>query len=212
MGANIEDLEGYTILDENNLKRQHLLSIQKSVIDFAPIIAAKNFMLMRAPPSRAFYLGDNPVSLHNSENFGFYGNIGLAVRGIEIYMPLSSELVLCALCPSVAERLKREWNEGEQERKREIGAALMSGKITISQAIHIRETIKPLSDKAELTIKNFETGGTIDGGVDQVDFINSLQTRYASRFVICKKANLSLAKRYNKEFPKFRAGVQIKTD
>lgn len=167
---------------------------------------------MRAPRSRAFYIGDNPVVLHNSEDHRPYGNLGLAVRGIEIYMPLSSDLVLCAMCPTIVDRLRQEWNDGVVQRQKETVAAITSGKITIADAIAMKKSMKPFNDNAELTIKQFESGGTIDGGVDQVDFINSLQAMYASRFVICKKANLSLARRHNKEFPKFRTGMQFRTN
>jgi len=46
---------------------------------------------------RSFYLGDNPVlALNNTRDFGPYGNIGLAVPGIEIYLPLTSDLL--AVC------------------------------------------------------------------------------------------------------------------
>ncbi|WBY09723.1 DUF4238 domain-containing protein [Sphingomonas sp. 7/4-4] len=211
MGGKVEDIEGYEPATEENIKKRHLLNMRGFIEEFTPLIAAKNFMLMRAHPSRAFYIGDHPVVLHNAEDHGPYGNLGLGVHGIEIYMPLSSNLVLCAMCPSVAARLRKEWNDGVSERQKEMVAAITSGKITISDAIRIRESLRPLNDKAEIAINQFEAGGTIDGGVDQVDFINSLQAMYASRFVICKKANLALAKRHNEEFPKFRSGVLMQT-
>jgi hypothetical protein len=45
-------------------------------------------MHARAPDS--LYISDNPITLFNQKNFGFYGNLGLRCPGIEIYLPLSS--------------------------------------------------------------------------------------------------------------------------
>lgn len=209
MGGDIKDIAGYEELTEDNLKKHHLLTLRQTVAEFAPIIAAKNFLLMRAPKGRSFYLGDNPVVMHNAEEHGFYGNIGLAVRGIEIYLPLSSKLVLCALCPSIAAKLRSEWESSQKVGQLDLIRAASAGKITISDVMKIRDQMRPVNDHAELLIKKFEEGGTIDGKEDQVDFINSLQTMHASRFVICKKGDLSLAKRHNAEFPKFRSGIRL---
>lgn len=209
MGANIKEIDGYEEPTEDNLKKQHLLTLPETVSKFAPIIAAKNFLLMRAPRGRSFYLGDNPVVMHNAEDHGFYGNIGLAVRGIEIYLPLSSKLVLCAMCPSVAGKLRSEWESSQRDSQLDLIRAASAGKITIGDLGKIRDQMRSVNDHAELLIKKFEEGGTIDGTEDQVDFINSLQTMHASRFVICRKGDLSLAKRHNAEFPKFRSGIRL---
>ncbi|WP_170445708.1 DUF4238 domain-containing protein [Ruegeria arenilitoris] len=82
-GGKMEDVKGYEPLTEDTLKKQHLGFIKESLENFASLIADKDFFLMEPPEGRSFYLGDNPVCLHNSsEQKGPYGNIGLAVRGI----------------------------------------------------------------------------------------------------------------------------------
>ena len=45
------------------------------------------------------YISDNPLVMHNQKDFGPYGNIGLAVPGIEIYYPLSPNTILAYMCP-----------------------------------------------------------------------------------------------------------------
>jgi hypothetical protein len=67
---------------------------------FAEHFATKAWVLLSTQPTHPFVLGDNPVALHNSRSFVIGGNLGLAVPGIEIYLPLSPERVLCFLCPS----------------------------------------------------------------------------------------------------------------
>ncbi|MDV5280161.1 DUF4238 domain-containing protein [Leclercia adecarboxylata] len=47
----------------------------------------KDWYLLETSPERPFYVSDNPVVLKNSNDFGPYGNLGLAVRGIQIYLP-----------------------------------------------------------------------------------------------------------------------------
>lgn len=68
----------------------------------------KDWYLLETRPEHPFYVSDNPVVLKNSNDFGPYGNIGLAVRGIEIYLPLSSTLMLAMYCPSIREEKVRQ--------------------------------------------------------------------------------------------------------
>ena len=58
-----------------------------SLHEFPHHFATKHWFLMQAAEGKCFYIGDNPIVLHNSLDFGPYGNIGLAVPGIEIYYP-----------------------------------------------------------------------------------------------------------------------------
>jgi hypothetical protein len=44
------------------------------------------------------------VVLQNNNDFAPYGNLGLAVRGIE-HLPLSSTLMLALYCPSIREEM-----------------------------------------------------------------------------------------------------------
>nr|QWP89203.1 hypothetical protein IHCLGBEB_00006 [Escherichia coli] len=78
---------------------------QVSHIDLLP----KKDWYLETRPERPFTcIGDNPVVLKNSNDFGPYGNLGLAVRGIQIYLPLSSTLMLAMYCPSIREQMVRQ--------------------------------------------------------------------------------------------------------
>ena len=68
------------------IKLQALGFMLRSAHKFAPVIAAKRLVLF-ADPGGNFIIGDSPVVLHSDRNFGPYGNIGLAVPGIQIYLP-----------------------------------------------------------------------------------------------------------------------------
>lgn len=45
------------------------------------------------------FVSDSPVCLHNSLNRGPFGNLGIMSEGIEVYMPLSSQVCLGIFCP-----------------------------------------------------------------------------------------------------------------
>lgn len=210
IGGRVEDLEGYEEPTENNIKKRHLLSLRKSLPEFGPIIAMKHFVLFKAPQGRFFYIGDNPVVMHNDEDFGPYGNIGLAVKGIQIYMPLSARLAIGALCPSVLIKMNDELARARAERQAMVVQAVSSGKVTVSDVIRLREQIRPLDEQSDLIVQQFAAGGPVECTADVMDFMNSLQTMYARRFVICKQSHLQLARRHNAEFPSFRKGMRIR--
>jgi Protein of unknown function (DUF4238) len=206
MGGSIEDMEGYEPPTENNLSKNHILQMREAVSEFAPIIAQKNFALMLAPKRRRFYLGDNPVVLHNENDFRPYGNIGLAVKGIQIFLPLTSEIVLCAFCPSIVHGLRDEMAAKVDERNKLIAAKVLSGEILVSQVKLIRESFFEKYQDFFRAISTYDECGIIMARDEHVDFINSLQSMYAKRFVLCAKGDLRLAREHNAEFPQFREG------
>lgn len=69
--------------------------------EYAPYFLVKKWALLKANRRYPFYLGDHPIALHNSRDFGPYGNIGLAVPGIEIYFPISRSYTLAMWCPTI---------------------------------------------------------------------------------------------------------------
>ena len=73
--------------------------------EYARRLLTKDILLFEAPVGTEFLLGDSPLALHNEREFGAYGNLGLAVPGIEVYLPLSPALQLAFWCPS----LLKEW-------------------------------------------------------------------------------------------------------
>ena len=54
----------------------------------------KAWMLLESVPGIPFFTSDNPIALHNTNDYWPYGNLGLSVKGIEIYFPISSTLCL----------------------------------------------------------------------------------------------------------------------
>lgn len=211
LGGRMEDVEGWEDwkpASEDQLKREHLVAIRHSLTEFTHIMAAKDFVLAEASPGRSFYLGDNPVSLHNRRDFGPYGNLGLAVPGIEIYLPLSANLMLCAWCPSILAEIRQTHEEGKKERRSEALARVLSGTLSAMQMKGLLDSIRPMEDQTEDFLSAAAEGRPLSQDSDNMDFYNSLQTQFASRYIVCQIADFDLARRYNREFPEFRSGVQ----
>jgi hypothetical protein len=72
-----------------------------------PYFLNKEWVLFDAPKGGSMYISDNPVALQNEVDHGPYGNLGLAVRGSEIHVPLSSALTIGLLCPTLIEPFRR---------------------------------------------------------------------------------------------------------
>jgi hypothetical protein len=210
VGGRMEQIEGWEPLTEERLKQQHLVGIQRQVGDFAQIIALKDFLLAGSAPDRSFYLGDNPVCLNNKKDFGPYGNLGLAVPGIEIYLPLSSDLMLCAWCPSILIEAKVLVKTSKAECEGFALGELMAGRISAPEMKKILDDIRPDYVNAESMFRAFEEGVPMSSSNENMDYYNSLQMTYANRYVTSKHGDFDLAKRHNHEFPNLRRGKRPK--
>lgn len=72
------------------------------------IILSKEWLLFETTPDRPFYISDNPVTMYNDTKFADRSNTGIALPGIQIYLPLSTTLMLAMVCPSLNDKLREE--------------------------------------------------------------------------------------------------------
>lgn len=114
------------------------------------------------------YISDNPVTLQNMIDHGPYGNIGLAVRGIEIYFPLSKTLALGMFCPSHEEEFKKTYEKYKLIKRLdpELGSRSIKDGSYIEQIMNGFLKKKTVPYKAESVVNH-----------------NSLQVYFSSRFV-----------------------------
>jgi len=201
-GGSIEDIEGYEPLTDDVLREQHIRFMRDAAGQFAQIIGAKDFLLLAAPKGRQFYLSDNPVTIHNSQpQDGFYGNMGLACEGIEIYMPLTSDLQLCAWCPSILGNMKAK----NAESNRQLATVILSpAMVSVANPTLLQEQLEQLR-KHRATIEDTLTraaeGVPLSANSENMDFQNALQVGQAREHLICQKADFDLAKRFMVENP-----------
>lgn len=85
-------------------REEFLRSIPTSTKQFMPHLLNKTMMLFKSDGSLPFWTSDNPVVMNNTMNpgDGFVGTLGLAVKGIEVYLPISSSLIISFLCSSIS--------------------------------------------------------------------------------------------------------------
>lgn len=133
LGHRMEEIKGWEPLTEDRLKQLHLRNTQDMLGKFALVIGGKDMLLARPAENDSFYIGDNPVVLSNRLDFGPYGNIGLGVKGIEIYLPLSSNLLLCAFCPSILSEQFQSNTIMRNKIRGELQGRAVAGQITFKQ-------------------------------------------------------------------------------
>lgn len=90
--------------------------------EIAKLLQGKVWSLCEAPIGEPFIISDNPVTKHNMVERKGRGNLGINNEGIEIYLPISPEFTLQALCPKmslaatltpqISEKYKKALNEG----------------------------------------------------------------------------------------------------
>lgn len=205
IGAKLEDLEGYEPLTDERLAFQHIDFMRSSLPKFGEILAGKFMCLMQAPKGRRFYLGDNPVSLHNSAPaHPLWGNLGLAVEGIEIYLPLSADLMLAAWCPSIIERMVKERDDGRATLAGESLRRLAARALRPEQMREVLDGYDRLTANITKTIVTLVSGEPVLLDSDNMDFANSLQVTYARDFIICPQGDFDLAARFMRENPGHR--------
>jgi hypothetical protein len=145
----------------DELRRQYLRLIPQLTGDFLPHLLDKNLMLYRANPATPFHISDHPVAMDNTMNpsDGMRGTLGFGVTGIEIYMPISSELILAQMCPSIGAHMEAVADH----------FWLLGGFISEIASGYI-------------SARNYGTGWRLTA--ENVRYYNSLQARNAERFVI----------------------------
>lgn len=208
-GDTMENIDGWSSLTEDRLKALHMGSLIKGIEEFSYLISMKRFFIIEAETNSKFYLGDNPVFMDNKNDYGPYGNLGLSVRGIQIYMPLSSNLMIAAYCPTIIEEFKTELDKFEQLTRSLALSNVMRGIFSTAQCKSYIET-HILNAPAKNLIDAIEGMIPLKSSADNMEYYNAHQAMQASRFLICKNANFKLAKEVNKERPEYRNGRKWK--
>ena len=104
-GGDVNKVEGYKPMTAKDLREFAIFMMLRAAKDFAPHFSNKVCLLLETDMSDPFFVSDNPIALHNENDFRPYGNLGLAVPGIELYFPITSTLTLTFWDTSVCERL-----------------------------------------------------------------------------------------------------------
>jgi len=126
-GLYAEEVDGFSIPTDQQIRRAALASL----LDLPAIIAGiqdKRLILFSSSAPMSLWISDNPVVVYNSFP---YGERGLSSPGVEIYFPISSELVLGLYCPSIERKIQQALSTGapnfDREKYTNIYKALQDG-------------------------------------------------------------------------------------
>lgn len=183
-------LEGST--DRKNLFLKMILDQRETVKHFM----AKSWILYETNIRDPFYISDNPVTLHNDIDMGFYGNLGIALKGIQIHLPLSSSLTLALTCPSIAEYAING--------KRKVEALLAIA------SPYLQQLNNPLGLIAVGSA--YESGSPIKQTADNVKFLNCLQVSFAEQYVFCEKDNFALVEEMTSDNEAYKTGPRMQVN
>lgn len=147
---------------------------------YGPHFLSKHWLLCRTDARQEFLLGDNPVCLQNSQYKEGFGTMGLASKGIEIYMPLSPRLSMMLMCPSHMEALN--W------------LALNGGEY--------------FDDYSRRLYHSAATGNAFDFDSENVTNVNSLQIMSSERYVFARTPRFNLVRDMVNYNSRFRRGFR----
>jgi hypothetical protein len=173
--------------------RQSLVNNLSLAKNFAPQFLNKTWLLLKAHEKSEFYISDNPVVMHNIRRTPLHGNLGLAVTGIEIYLPLSPKLTLAFFCKSKEQSLLISKTQYDLLKKLNVAIPgnLSSSKQTFFEIIHCLETGEPIQISEQV-----------------ICFQNELQIWHSSRFLFSKSGEFDLVKDAVKRDPSLKRGPQ----
>jgi len=192
-GEDISQIKDYIEVDDKTIKLHGIRSVIKSS-DYAPYFLNKSWVLFKTTKSHPLYISDNPVTLQNMVDYGPYGNIGLAVKGIEIYFPLSEILALGMFCPSHEDEFRKTYEK--------YNMIMTIDPILASQSIKDPLFITQLMD-------GFEKRYTVPYRVESLINHNSLQVYYSSRFIFSGTSDFSLAEEMIRKNPEIKDGPKM---
>jgi hypothetical protein len=194
LGAQTDEIEKVFGSDPESEQKNTFLRMIIDQRDIAPILLNKGWVLFETELSDPFYISDNPLTLFNSRDLGFYGNLGLSSPGIQIFLPISSTLTLGLLCSSIIE----EWREKKKKAQQYIASAKYR-----TLGVNPFEMIRKANQ--------FIDGGPIMLKPHNVEFYNSLQVEFSEQYVFCQINDFSLVERMIKNNARHKGGPRMTT-
>jgi len=181
--------------------------IAQNLGSLAQHIVQKDFLLVELDCAGAFWISDHPVVLHNDNPKGYESNLGLAVPGIQIYLPVSSLHALAFFCPTIKEELKKGADKASKIKNSFFAKFFESGNLgdaharTLAQLSQAKKTI-------DLHFRQHENQ-KIFFNAQNLIFLNSLQVQTAYRFLAGPQDDFTLAIDMLRETPAIRQPNQI---
>lgn len=177
--------------DENQLKIQMVRMMMEAPKTFGPHFANKHWLIIATNGKHPFMIGDNPLAMQNTNDYSPRGNLGLAVRGIEIYFPLSPTRALAMWCPSLANQIGQAVSTLQELRRR--SPHLIEGRLNDPEYL-------------EYLWGAISSGSPLQYQTENVTNFNSLQVWFAERYVFSSRNDFELPQKMVTDSPNVRKG------
>ncbi|MDX8398700.1 MAG: DUF4238 domain-containing protein [Gallionellaceae bacterium] len=197
LGFDISEVANAEPFEENQIVRTHLRAMFENVEGFARILAPRVFLLLSPLQGRHLYLGDSPVVRHNDEQEGFHSNLGFASAGLQIYTPLSKDLMLGVWDRDLLQSSQDQMAEAQRVRARyTLSPDAQANVASTPDGLEMKKFHLELTRSNEERLRCIEEGRPVELQDDNVDFYNSLQLSAAERHVVCPNSDFDLANRW----------------
>jgi hypothetical protein len=194
-----DDLEGvkhyFQVPDENEIKIQTAQMMIQAPQDYAKYFVNKDWLLLKTDRKRPFVISDNPLALQNMIDMEPLGNLGLAVKGIEIYFPLSPTRALAMWCPSLREMCNKA-----------------VGNIRYLPNFVRRLLANHKILEIEKILVSIETGKPLLYHPKHVTNFNSLQIAQSERYIFSCDSDFSLAQDMINRHSSMKNGPRMKSN
>lgn len=95
MGIDEETIKRYSITSEDaRVLHAHMLLDANELTKLSECFRRLTWILVINKSSRKLYTTDNPIGTHGHIDHPFYSNNGIASEGVEVFFPISPELIL----------------------------------------------------------------------------------------------------------------------
>jgi hypothetical protein len=178
--------------------------------DLTSNLFPKHSYLMIKDCGGELYISDNPMVMHNSKQYGPYGNIGLGVPHIEIYYPLSHEVVLAYMCPLTMREMEEKLKSSEIDVNSYFSRKFMSPKgLSTADRLKIEQCRTEIRrEKTRYALIKDERLLPLNS--ENLLFLNSLQVMNSFRYLACRKNDFHFATKALSERPHWKEGLGIK--
>lgn len=192
-GATAEQIESELGGEESTERKNMFLMMILDQREAIAHLMNKSWILYETNTNDPFLISDNPITFHNDIDMGPFGNLGLAVKGIQIHLPLSSTLTLALTCPSIAQ-------------------SAIEGKRVVKHCLaNAPQLLQQFSRPFDLIMlgEAYEKGIPISQTSENVRFLNSLQVQYSEQYVFCEKDFFGLVEEMLAKSEQYKSGPRI---
>jgi len=191
------------------LKLSALNITRRYLAEFAHTFENKTLVLLEAPAEGTFLIGDCPVVWANNNDTGPYGNLGLEVVGIEIYMPIAPRLALGFWCPSLIAILAEALDHVEATAAKLAPVALLGVGPAALAARRDLDEARTRAERIRGDLAQIAAGLPLMNSAENMEYVNALQSAQAERFLVSHDGDFSFARRMIADDSRFRRGARF---